>query len=139
MKTKLYTAILLLSVSLSLGAQNKLQILPKAAISYSDEQYEVDNVYRLRVRLPNLSVRTGVELKYGKLSAFYDNKFWVEHSKDVRFQPTQAVFSVGVSYEIAKKIKISCEHSCYHPIYTSGGDIKGLCGGKSEITLSYGY
>lgn len=32
MKTKLYIAILLLSGSLSVGAQNKLQILPKAAI-----------------------------------------------------------------------------------------------------------
>ena len=129
----------MLSGSLSVGAQNKLQILPKAAISYSDEQYEVDNYKSARVRFPNLSVRTGVELKYGKLSAYYDNKFWVEHSKDVRFQPTQAVFSVGVSYEIAKKIKISCEHSCYHPLYTSGGTIQGMCGGKSEITLSYGY
>lgn len=139
MKKKLGIAIFLLTVCFSASAQNKLQVLPKAAISYSDEQYEVDNYKSARVRLPNLSVRTGVELKYGKLSAYYDNKFWVEHSKDVRFQPTQAVFSVCVSYEIAKNIKISCDHSCYHPIYTSGGYIKGLCGGKSEITLSYGY
>ena len=58
MKSKLYTAILLLSMCLSLGAQNKLQILPKAAISYSDEQYEVDNVYRLRVRTVNVSSKS---------------------------------------------------------------------------------
>ena len=131
--------IALLFMCAATNAQTKLEILPKAAISYADEQYEVDNVYKLRVRLPNLSVRTGVELKYGKWSAFYDNKFWVEHAKDVRFQPTQAVFAVGVSYTIAKNIKISCEHSCYHPVYTSGDRLRGMCGGKSEITLSYGY
>lgn len=139
MKTKLYTAILLLSVCLSVGAQNKLQILPKAAISYAYEKMEIDNEGRFKVRLPNLSVRTGIELKYGKLSAFYDNKFWLEKGNNISFIPRQSKFSIGVSYEIAKNIKISCEHSCYHPMYTSGGDIKGLCGGKSEITLSYGY
>lgn len=137
MKTKLI--IMAMQFACCMNAQTRLTIQPKAAISYSDEQYEVNNVKSARVRFPNLSVRTGVELKYDKLSAYYDNKFWVEHSKDVRFQPTQAVFSVGASYEIVKNIKISCEHSCYHPLYTSGGDIKGMCGGKSEITLSYGY
>ena len=138
MKTiKLITAMLFMCATTN--AQTKLEILPKAAISYADEKYEVDNIKSARVTLPNLSVRTGLELKYGKLSAFYDNKFWVEHVKDVRFQPTQAVFTVGITYTIAKNIKISCEHSCYHPVYTSGDRLRGMCGGKSEITLSYGY
>ena len=138
MKTiKLITAMLFMCATTN--AQTKLEILPKAAISYAYEKMEIDNEGRFKVRLPNLSVRTGLELKYGKISAFYDNKFWIEKGNNVSFIPRQSKFSIGVSYEIAKNIKISCEHVCYHPLYNAGGDIKGLCGGKSEITLSYGY
>lgn len=118
------------------------QLQPKVAISYGyyNVSFHVNNTNFLTTyQLPNFMFRSGLEYKIKKISLYYDQMVWCKaelqrHS----FSPQQAIFEVGVKYNITKRICISYAHTCIHPVITD--DRAGhLYGGKDEITLSYGY
>ena len=137
---KIISLILFLLCFVDIYSQN-IKLYPKIALSYGEENYKIINdvSWECTDRLPNLNVRAGLEAKYKNISVYYDNKFWFK-ATSIPCTPVQAVFTVGASYEIGNKIKISIEHNCYHPMYTDNMKVIPLLyGGKTEITLSYGY
>ena len=137
---KKFIIIIILLISVNSYAQ-QIKLYPKIALSYGYENYEIinDMSWKCIDKLPNFNVRAGLEARYKNLSVYYDNKFWFKARK-IPCTPVQAVFTVGVSYKICDKIKLSVEHNCYHPIYTDNMKVIPLLyGGKTEITISYGY
>ena len=118
-----------------------IKLYPKVAVSYGNDKIRLmdELVNRYDYHLPNFMFRTGLDAKYKHFTAYYDVKVWASNSS-WRFTPTQAIYEVGVSYQITDKIKISASHTCYHPIITD--DVKprgGMFGGGDVITISYGY
>ena len=140
MKMVIILELLLLLPFIS-RAQDKIQLLPKVAISYTSESYELRNEEVSQTNMSYMTTKIGLELKYKKFSVYSDNKFWVTPEfKCKSFTPSQARFTIGISYHVTNKIKVTAEHCCWHPIYTDNDKgINGICGGKSEITISYGY
>ena len=140
-KYRLIIVLALISVSITLPAQNRIKLFPKAALSYTDEHYEISEQVLAHTEMPYMTTRIGLELQYKNFSVYSDNKFWMKADlKDKSFTPSQAEFTFGVSYHLTQKINITAEHVCLHPIYTDNGKgINGICGGKNEITISYGY
>jgi hypothetical protein len=131
--------ILLLMLPIMVQAQIKLQ--PKVAMSYGHEKIRLmdEQMGRYDYHLPNFCFRTGLDVKYKKLTVYYDVKVWASNSS-WRFTPTQATYEVGVTYQVADKIKISASHTCYHPIATDNGVARGgMFGGGDVVTISYGY
>jgi hypothetical protein len=101
------------------------------------ENYSCGN--HITYNLPDINVRTGLEYRYKFLSVFYDNQFWCVPFQHGAFTPQEVHFSLGVSANITKKIKVTVMHTCWHPINTSGEKHVSLYGGNETITLSYGY
>lgn len=133
--------ILLLLLMLPIMAQAQIKLQPKVAMSYGHEKIRLMDEYsnRYDYHLPNFCFRTGLDAKYKKLTAYYDVKVWASNSS-WRFTPTQAIYEVGVIYQVADKIKISASHTCYHPISTDNGIARdGMFGGGDVVTISYGY
>ena len=119
MKNIITIIVLLLSV-IYVSAQDKIILYPKISASYGD--------YHIRIRddvngtpysyhLPNFKFRTGMEMKYKKISAYYDSSFLCEF-KGTSFAPRQAVFEIGASYEVMENIKVSVSHCCLHPLHS---------------------
>jgi ribosomal protein L31 len=139
-KIKLLVLCIMLMSVIPTSAQS-IKLYPKIAISYGAESYHIINdvSWVCTDKLPNFNVRAGLEMRYKKLSVYYDNKFWFKVDR-IPCTPVQAVFTVGASYKICDKVKLSIEHNCYHPVYTDNMKVIPLLyGGKTEITLSYGY
>ena len=118
-----------------------IKLYPKVAMSYGHEKIRLmdEFVNRYDYHLPDFMFRTGLDAKYKHFTAYYDVKVWASNSS-WRFTPTQAIYEVGVSYNVTDKIKISASHTCYHPIATDNGVARGgMFGGGDVITISYGY
>ena len=133
--------ILLILLMLPIMVQAQIKLQPKVAMSYGHEKVWImdEQVDRYKYRLPNFCFRTGLDAKYKKFTAYYDVKVWASNSS-WRFTPTQAVYEVGVNYQVTSKIKINASHTCYHPIVTDNGIARGgMFGGGDVITISYGY
>ena len=134
--------ILLLMCLFPIMAQAKqIKLYPKVAISYGNEKVRLmdEQVGRYDYHLPNFMFRTGLDAKYKRITAYYDVKVWASNSGR-SFTPTQAIYEVGVSYNVTDKIKINASHTCYHPIATDNGVARGgMFGGGDVITISYGY
>ena len=142
MKHIITIIVLLLSV-ISVSAQDKIRLYPKVSASYGDYQIRVrDDISGLPTsyRLPNFKFRTGLEMKYKKVSAYYDSSFLCEY-KGTSFAPKQAIFEIGASYEVIKNIKVGASHCCLHPLHSDSDHAYngGVFGGYNQITISYGY
>lgn len=133
--------ILLSLLMLPIMAQAQVKLQPKVAMSYGHEKIRImdEQVGRYDYHLPNFCFRTGLDAKYKKLTAYYDVKVWASNVK-WQFDPQQVIYAVGVSYQVSDKIKITAEHTCYHPIATDNGISRGgMFGGGDVVTVSYGY
>ena len=133
--------ILLVFLMLPIMAQAQIKLSPKVSMSYGHEKIRLmdEQVGRYDYHLPNFCFRTGLDAKYKHLTVYYDVKVWASNSGR-SFTPTQAIYDVGVSYQVTDKIKISASHTCYHPVITDNGLARGgMFGGGDVITLSYGY
>ena len=140
MKKYLYVICLLLAC-ISMQGQT-VKLYPKCAVSYSlQDRIRIRNGFdKATYNLPDVTVRTGLEARYKKLSVYYDSRFWCAfRNKYVSFDPQQAVFEVGATYRFTSKIALSVRHTCYHPIYTDGENHAAIYGGHIQFTLSYGY
>lgn len=120
----------------------KIELFPKASISYCYEKMRItdeNGMGRYTYDMPPVNVRTGLEMRYKRISLYYDTKIWCR-TQGLKFSPEQAVFEIGASYNVCSKIKISISHNCYHAVKCDNGEgHPGLYGGKNEITISYGY
>lgn len=120
----------------------KIDLFPKVSMSYCNEKMRItdeENGKRYTYTLPNICFRTGLEARYKNISAYYDMRFWCD-SKGIKYEPEQAVFEVGISYQIIDKIKIALVHNCYHACTSDRNYLHpGIYGGKDEIVISYGY
>ena len=133
--------IIFLLIMLPIMAQAQIKLQPKVAVSYGYEKIRLMDEYsnRYDYHLPNFCFRTGLDAKYKKFSAYYDVKVWASNVK-WQFDPQQAIYEVGVSYQISDKIKINASHTCYHPFVTDNGIARGgMFGGGDVVTISYGY
>ena len=140
MKRLIYlTALVLLCTRLC--AQVKLY--PKAQFAYEYTAYklrgEVGN-NSVSYHYPRFCARTGLELKYKRLSVYYDTKIYMRE-QGVQFAPKQAIFEIGASYEVIRNVKVGIMHNCYHPIRCDENALSraGMYGGATEISVSYGY
>ena len=133
--------ILFLLLMLPIMAQAQIKLQPKVAMSYGHEKIRLmdEQSGRYDYHLPNFCFRTGLDAKYKKLTAYYDVKVWASNVK-WQFDPQQAIYEVGVNYQVTSKIKINASHTCYHPIVTDNGIARGgMFGGGDVVTISYGY
>lgn len=133
--------IIVLLLMFPIMAQAQIKLQPKVAMSYGHEKIRLvdEQMGRYDYHLPNFCFRTGLDAKYKKLTVYYDVKVWASNSS-WRFTPTQAIYEVGASYQVADKIKISASHTCYHPIISDNGVARGgMFGGGDVVTISYGY
>lgn len=126
---------------LPIMVQAQIKLYPKVAVSYGHEKIRLMDEYsnRYDYKLPNFCFRTGLDAKYKRFTAYYDVKVWASNVK-WKFDPQQVIYSVGISYQINDKIKITAEHACYHPIRSDiGNNHGGMFGGGDVVTISYGY
>ena len=134
--------LLFLALVPIMASAQKVELLPKASISYCNEKMRItdeNGMGRYTYSMPPVNVRTGLEMRYKHISLYYDTKIWCR-TQGLKFSPEQAVFEIGASYAVCGKIKISISHNCYHAIKCDDGERHpGLYGGKNEITISYGY
>ena len=133
--------ILLALLMFPIMVQAQIKLQPKVAMSYGHEKIRLmdEQSGRYDYHLPNFCFRTGLDARYKKLTAYYGVKVWASNSGR-SFAPTQAIYEVGVSYQVTDKIKINASHTCYHPIVTDNGVSRGgMFGGGDVITISYGY
>ena len=134
---KIIVALLMLPIM----AQAQIKLQPKVAMSYGHEKIRLmdEQSGRYDYHLPNFCFRTGLDAKYKKFTAYYDVKVWASNVK-WQFDPQQAIYEVGVSYQITDKININASHTCYHPVVTDNGVARGgMFGGGDIVTISYGY
>jgi len=152
--------ILMLMLLFPMLVNAQIKIFPKVAVSYSDETLRVADVTtgnrydfmfrtgldadvttgnRYDFKYPAFMFRTGLDAKYKKFTLYYDTKIWCA-SSNYQFDPQQAIFEVGVTYNVNEKIKINVHHTCLHPLSADNGTYHdGLYGGGNVITVSYGY
>ena len=119
----------------------QIRLYPKVSMSYGHEKIRLmdEQSDRYDYHLPNFCFRTGLDARYKKLTAYYDVKVWASNVK-WQFDPQQAIYAVGVSYQVTDKIKITAEHACYHPNKSDiGKEHGGAFGGGDIVTISYGY
>ena len=140
--------ILMLLFPMMVNAQIKL--FPKIAASYSYEtlrvlEAETDKLYdydkmrvldilddkRYNFKYPSLMFRTGLDAKYKNITVYYDTKIWCKNY-GAKFDPHQAIFEIGVTYNVTDKIKVNVHHTCLHPLSSDNGHRHdGLYGGGS--------
>jgi len=126
--------LLLLSFFISLSSFAQLK--PKAMISYapSEEYSDGDAI----VRMPNISVKSGLAYTWKFLTADFDNTFWVSKADGLMFAPIQARFDIGLEARMGQ-VRIRICHSCLHPVASDAVMPVGLYGACTKISLSYGY
>ena len=142
MTMKKYLCIIcLLLVCISMQGQ-VIKLYPKCSVSYSlKDRIRIRNGFsNATYNLPDVTVRTGLEARYNKLSVYYDTKFWCAfRNKHISFDPQQAIFEIGATYHFTHKISLSISHACYHPIYTDNESHAAIYGGHTQCSISYGY
>jgi hypothetical protein len=86
-------------------------------------------------------VRVGGEYKHKKFSAYFDQHVYMDKAAGFTFQPLQAEWYVGASYNIKSKLTVKLEHVCIHPVVSSGTYQyqSRMYGGYNMFSLSYGY
>lgn len=134
--------VLLTAFMMSIGIMNAQQLKPKVSISWSTiDHFRLENISgnRITYNMPTVMVHTGLEYQYKFISAFYDDKFWCKSFQHGAFTPEEVHFSIGVSANITKNVKVTISHTCWHPINSSGKKHVSLYGGNETVTLSYGY
>lgn len=144
--------ILILLLMLPLMASAQIKLYPKFAATYGTDNLRVlavnsDNLQvfpvnsdtRYDYKYANFMFRTGLDAKYKKFTVYYDTKIWC-NAYGLKFDPHQAVFEVGATYQINEKLKFTACHICRHPLSADNGTKHdGLYGGGNAITISYGY
>jgi len=127
----------MLIVALLLGSVCSAQLKQKVMVSYSPyEQYKIG--LSAPLRLPSLSVKSGMSYTWRFLTADFDNTFWVGDGRGATFTPVQSKFDIGLEAEY-RKIKLRIDHTCWHPVSSWNTQINGIYGGRTKISLSYGY
>lgn len=73
-------------------------------------------VYSLAAEYGNFSCiyKLGVEL--GKFQLISLTTLYMNKGKTFQFNPTQAVFDIGLIFNVTDKIKFKVDHECIHPI-----------------------
>ena len=144
--------ILILLLMLPLITSAQIKLYPKFAATYGTDNLRVlavnsDNLQvfpvnsdtRYDYKYANFMFRTGLDAKYKKFTVYYDTKIWC-NAYGLKFDPHQASFELGVTYQVNDKIKINAHHTCLHPLSTDNGHTHDqLYGGGDVITVSYGY
>lgn len=111
------------------------QLKPKVAVIYSSDKYLSDASF---VDLSGPSVKTGMSYTYKLATVYFNNTFWMDKGHGYTFAPKQSKFDIGL--ELRRGFfKARLEHSCLHPISTSGKEFRGIYGGGTSLALSYGY
>ena len=100
--------LLFLLCLIPLIGQAQIKLQPKVSVSYGHEKVRLmdEQSGRYDYHLPNFCFRTGLDAKYKHFTAYYDTKVWCSNSS-WRFTPTQAIYEVGLSYQITDILTIS--------------------------------
>jgi len=128
------------------------QLKPRFAVDYFINGYDTkfvktiiiddaDQEFSTKINNGNFRIRIGANYDFKHFNLYFDQNIYMNKAKNISFQPLQAEWFTGINIKVYKKIRVSYEHLCIHPIISNNtfNSQHKIYGGYNMFSISYGY